>query len=353
MSERPAPPLAILAELTHRCPLQCAYCSNPLELAAARDELSTEVWQRVIDEAAALGALQIHFSGGEPAARRDLEQLVRHAAAAGLYSNLITSGVSLNRQRLAALVEAGLDHIQLSFQDSEAETAERIGNYRGAQARKLEFAGWVRESGLPLTVNAVVHRQNLDHLEDLLELALTLGASRIEIAHVQYYGWALLNRRELMPTRAQLEAANRIVAAARQRLAGRLVIDYVPPDYYARRPKACMGGWGRMFPADHQPDRQSPCPCHAAETITSLQFDNVTERSARRYLGILRGFSALSRDELDARAVPELRSARNRLGRLPLPGFGADGPRRQDRPGLCAVARAFAHHPARAGRRRG
>jgi len=276
MKEALAPPLAILAELTHRCPLQCAYCSNPLELAAAREELSTEVWQRVIDEAAALGALQIHFSGGEPAARRDLEQLVRHAAAAGLYSNLITSGVSLNRQRLAGLVEAGLDHIQLSFQDSEAETAERIGNYRGAQARKLAFAGWVRESGLPLTVNAVVHRQNLDHLEDLLALALTLGASRIEIAHVQYYGWALLNRRELMPTRSQLETANRIVAAARQRLSGRLVIDYVPPDYYAQRPKACMGGWGRMFINISPTGRV--LPCHAAETITDLHFDNVTER---------------------------------------------------------------------------
>src|SRR4029077_1075088 len=262
---------------THRCPLQCAYCSNPLELAAAREELSTEVWQRVIDEAAALGALQIHFSGGEPAARRDLEQLVRHAAAAGLYSNLITSGVSLNRQRLAGLVEAGLDHIQLSFQDSEAETAERIGNYRGAQARKLEFAGWVRESGLPLTVNAVVHRQNLDHLEDLLELALTLGAGRIEIAHVQYYGWALLNRRELMPTRAQLETANQIVAAARQRLAGRLVIDYVPPDYYAQRPKACMGGWGRRF-LNVTPTGKV-LPCHAAETLPGLRFPTVNEAS--------------------------------------------------------------------------
>ena len=351
MNEALAPPLAILAELTHRCPLQCAYCSNPLELAAARDELSTAVWQRVIDEAAALGALQIHFSGGEPAARRDLEQLVRHAAAAGLYSNLITSGVSLNRQRLAGLVEAGLDHIQLSFQDSEAETAERIGNYRGAQARKLEFAGWVRESGLPLTVNAVVHRQNLDHLEDLLELALTLGAGRIEIAHVQYYGWALLNRRELMPTRAQLETANRIVAEARQRLAGRLVIDYVPPDYYAQRPKACMGGWGRMF-MNISPTGKV-LPCHAAETITGLAVRQRHRALPGRYLGILRGLSALSRNGLDARALPELRAARDRLGRLPLPGSRPHRPRRQHRPGLRAVARAFAHHPARARRRRG
>jgi pyrroloquinoline quinone biosynthesis protein E len=276
MSERLAPPLAILAELTHRCPLQCAYCSNPLQLVAARQELSTEAWMRVIDEAAALGALQIHFSGGEPAVRQDLEQLVRHARAAGLYSNLITSGLALDRPRLAGLVEAGLDHVQLSFQDADAATAERIAHVRGAQDRKLEFARWVREAGLPLTVNAVVHRQNLDRLPAMIELALSLGAGRIEIAHVQYYGWALLNRRALMPSRAQLEAATRIAEEARKRLAGRLVIDYVPPDYYARRPKACMGGWGRQFinitPSGHV------LPCHAAETITDLEFDRVTER---------------------------------------------------------------------------
>jgi pyrroloquinoline quinone biosynthesis protein E len=276
MSERLAPPLAVLAELTHRCPLQCAYCSNPLQLVAARQELSTETWMRVIDEAAALGALQIHFSGGEPAVRRDLEQLVRHARAAGLYSNLITSGLALDRSRLAALAEAGLDHVQLSFQDADAATAERIAHVRGAQDRKLEFARWVSEAGLPLTVNAVVHRQNLDRLPAMIELALTLGAGRIEIAHVQYYGWALLNRRALMPTRTQLEAATRIAEEARQRLAGRLVIDYVPPDYYAQRPKACMGGWGRQF-INITPDGHA-LPCHAAETITDLEFDRVTDR---------------------------------------------------------------------------
>jgi PqqA peptide cyclase len=271
-----APPLAILAELTHRCPLQCPYCSNPLELVAARNELSTEAWQKLIDEAAALGILQIHFSGGEPGVRRDLETLVRHAAQAGLYSNLITSGMALDRQRLTALAEAGLDHVQLSFQDSDGPTAERIAHSRGAQARKLTFAGWVREAGLPLTVNAVVHRQNLDRLPEMIELALNLGAGRIEIAHVQYYGWALLNRRALMPTRAQLEQATRIAEEARQSLAGRLVIDYVPPDYYARRPKACMGGWGRQF-INISPDGRA-LPCHAAETITDLEFDRVTER---------------------------------------------------------------------------
>jgi pyrroloquinoline quinone biosynthesis protein E len=277
MSERLAPPLAVLAELTHRCPLQCAYCSNPLQLIAAREELSTESWMRVIDEAAALGALQIHFSGGEPAVRRDLEPLVRRARAAGLYSNLITSGLALDRSRLVALAEAGLDHVQLSFQDADSATAERIAHVRGAQNRKLEFARWVREVGLPLTVNAVVHRQNLDRLPAMIELALTLGAGRIEIAHVQYYGWALLNRRALMPTRAQLEAATRIAEEARQRLAGRLVIDYVPPDYYAQRPKACMGGWGRQF-INITPDGHV-LPCHAAETITDLEFDRVTDRS--------------------------------------------------------------------------
>src|SRR5262249_42138680 len=227
-------------------------------------------------EAAALGILQIHFSGGEPGVRRDLETLVRHAAQAGLYSNLITSGVALDRQRLASLAEGGLDHVQLSFQDSDAETAERIAHSRGAQAPKLPFAGWVPGAGSPLRVNAAVPRQNLDRLPEMIELALALGAGRIEIAHVQYYGWALLNRRALMPTRAQLEQATRIAEEARQRLAGRLVIDYVPPDYYAQRPKACIGGWGRQS-INISPDGGA-LPCHAAETITDLEFDRVTER---------------------------------------------------------------------------
>ena len=276
MSEALAPPLAVLAELTHRCPLHCPYCSNPLELAAARDELPTQAWKRVIDEAAALGVLQIHFSGGEPAVRRDLDQLVRHASSAGLYTNLITSGLALDRARFAALVEAGLDHVQLSIQDAEPAGAERISHYGGSLDRKIQFATWVRESGLPLTINAVVHRQNLSRLDAMLDLALGLGANRIEIAHVQYYGWALINRATLMPTRDQLEAATRYVDRARVELAGRIVIDYVPPDYYARRPKACMGGWGRQF-INISPNGRA-LPCHAAESIPELQFDNVLER---------------------------------------------------------------------------
>jgi PqqA peptide cyclase len=271
------PPLAVLAELTHRCPLQCPYCSNPVQLHAARDELSTSDWQQAIDQAAALGVLQIHFSGGEPMVRRDLETLVAHARTRGLYSNLITSGVLGDGDRLKALAQSGLDHVQLSFQDTDIQSAERIGNYPGAQAKKLAFARDVRAAGLPLTVNAVVHRQNLDRLEAMIDLALALEAGRLEIAHVQYYGWALKNRAALMPTRVQVEAATRIVEEARQRLARRLIIDYVVPDYFARRPKACMGGWGRRF-MNIAPDGRV-LPCHAAETIPGMVFDNVKDRS--------------------------------------------------------------------------
>jgi pyruvate-formate lyase-activating enzyme len=188
------PPLAMLAELTHRCPLQCPYCSNPLELTRRSDELETEEWADVFRQAAALGALQVHLSGGEPTARKDLPALVAAAHGCGLYTNLITAGVLLSRDGLVELAAQGLDHVQLSIQDSEPVGAERIGHLQGGHARKLAFAAWVRETGLPLTVNAVVHRQNLDHLEDIIALAHGLEAHRLEIAHVQYYGWALQNR---------------------------------------------------------------------------------------------------------------------------------------------------------------
>lgn len=271
-----SPPLALLAELTHRCPLQCPYCSNPVELERASNELSTAEWKRVIDEAATIGILQIHFSGGEPTARRDLVELVAHARAAGLYVNLITAGVLLDADKLKALVAAGLDHVQLSFQDSEPAGGDRIGGYKGGHAKKLEVARLVREAGLPLTLNLVVHRQNLEHLPALLALAVELDAQRVEVAHVQYYGWALKNRAALMPSRAQLAEATARVEAAREEFKGRLVIDYVVPDYYARRPKACMGGWGRQFlnvsPAG------KVLPCHAAESITSLHFKSVRQR---------------------------------------------------------------------------
>jgi pyrroloquinoline quinone biosynthesis protein E len=273
----PAPPLALLAELTHRCALQCPYCSNPLELERAAGELDTAAWRRVLGEPAALGVLQVHFSGGEPSARKDLEELIAHAAQLGLYSNLITSAVLIDGLRMKALAAAGLDHVQISFQDHEPGNADRIGGYEGGHARKLALARLVREIGLPLTVNAVMHRQNLGHLEAMIDMAVDLGAGRLEVAHVQYYGWALKNRAALLPTRAQLERATAVVMAARARLNGVLTIDYVVPDYYARRPKACMGGWGRQF-LNISPTGKV-LPCHAAETIRELHFDSVLDRS--------------------------------------------------------------------------
>lgn len=271
------PPIGLLAELTHRCPLQCPYCSNPMELEKAAGELTTEEWCRVLDQADDLGVLQVHLSGGEPAARRDLEAIVRHAAGLGLYTNLITSGVLLDERRVRALKDAGLDHVQLSLQGADPATAERVSAYKGGHAKKLEVARWVRAAGLPLTVNAVVHRQNLDQLEAMVDLSLALDAHRLEVAHVQYYGWALRNRAALMPTRAQLEAATATVERRRAELRGRLAIDYVVPDYYARRPKPCMGGWGRAVLNVDPKGRV--LPCHAAASIPGFGFDTVRERA--------------------------------------------------------------------------
>jgi pyrroloquinoline quinone biosynthesis protein E len=270
-------PLALLAEVTHRCPLQCPYCSNPLELERGSQELDTETWKRVLGEAAALGVLQVHFSGGEPLARRDLEDLVRHAVGKGLYTNLITSAVTLTAERLERLVAAGLDHVQISFQDVEDAAGDRVAGFSGAQRLKREAAARVRAAGLPLTVNAVVHRQNLARLPEMIEQAVAMGAGRLEVAHVQYYGWALANREALLPTRAQLDEATGIVEAARERLRGRLVIDYVVPDYHAALPKACMGGWGRRF-LNVTPSGKA-LPCHAAETLPGMSFPSVRDVS--------------------------------------------------------------------------
>ena len=268
--------MGMLAELTHRCPLSCPYCSNPLELERPKGELTTEEWLRVIDEAAELGVLQIHFSGGEPTVRKDLEALIARAREREVYSNLITAGVLLDAKRLDSLAEAGLEHVQLSIQDSRAATADTIGGYKGGHARKLEVARLIRAAGLPLTVNAVMHRQNLDHLGEVIDLAVELDAERLEVAHTQYYGWAYANRAALMPTREQLARATDTVEAARARLKGRLTIDYVVPDYYAKRPKACMGGWGRQF-LNVTPVGKV-LPCHAAESITDMTFETVRER---------------------------------------------------------------------------
>jgi PqqA peptide cyclase len=273
------PPMGMLAELTHRCPLQCPYCSNPLEFERASGELATAEWRRVLDEAAELGVLQLHLSGGEPTARADLEEIVAHARGLGLYTNLITAGVLLDERRIAALRDAGLEHVQLSFQAAEAGTADRVGGYRGGHQKKLAVARAVRAAELPLTVNAVVHRQNLDQLEAMVGLALELGAHRLEVAHVQYYGWALKNRAALMPTREQLEAATAVVERSRRELRGRLAIDYVIPDYWAKRPKPCMGGWGSNVLNVTPQGRVMPC--HAAGSIPGLEFASVRERPLR------------------------------------------------------------------------
>jgi pyrroloquinoline quinone biosynthesis protein E len=270
-------PIGLLAELTHRCPLQCPYCSNPVELDRKSGELDTATWKRVFKEASALGVLQVHLSGGEPTARPDLAEIIAHCRAENLYTNLITSGVLLGEKGLQDLYNAGLDHVQLSFQDVEAVNADRIGGYKGGHAKKLKLAELVVAFGLPLTVNAVVHRQNIDSTEKFVELAVSLGAKRIEIAHTQYYGWALANRDALMPTHQQALAAVKLLEDLRQRYDGIIVIDAVVPDYYARFPKACVGGWGRRV--INVTPKGKVLPCHAAETIPSLVFDNVKDKS--------------------------------------------------------------------------
>lgn len=270
-------PIGLLAELTHRCPLACPYCSNPLDLVKAQAEITAADWARVFREAADLGVLQLHLSGGEPAARRDLAEIVAAARAAGLYSNLITSGVGLTRERLAILRDSGLDHVQLSVQDAEALSSDQIGGYPGGFERKHAVAAWVVELGMPLTLNAPLHRANAGHAPALIELALAWGAGRIELAHIQYYGWGLANRAALMPTRAQIDETIDVVAGARAKLAGRLVIDFVLPDYYADAPKPCMGGWGREVIVV-APDGTA-LPCHAARSIPDLVFESVRDKS--------------------------------------------------------------------------
>jgi pyrroloquinoline quinone biosynthesis protein E len=275
-AEVPAP-LGLLAELTHRCPLACPYCSNPLTFDDRADELDVATWARVFREAAAMGVLQVHLSGGEPASRRDLVDIAAAAHDAGLYTNLITSAIGLDRPRLARLKEVGLDHVQLSLQDVYAESADRIAGYPGAHVRKLAFAQTVRELEFALTVNTVIHRANIDRVADLVEMAASLGAGRVEIAHAQYYGWALRNRQALMPTREQVAHAMREMESIRPLYQGRLVIDLVVPDYYARRPKACMGGWARRS-LNVAPSGRV-LPCHAAESIPGLQFWSVRDHS--------------------------------------------------------------------------
>jgi pyrroloquinoline quinone biosynthesis protein E len=269
---------ALIAEVTHRCPLHCVYCSNPLEMQRRSDELSTADWLSIFQQASEMGVLQLHLTGGEPLARADLTELIGGARAAQLYSNLITSGVGLDERRLDQLIEAGLDHIQLSFQDSEEAPANEFAGTR-SHVLKLRIAQMIRERRVAFTVNMVLHRRNLDRLGEMIAFAEETGAQKLEIANVQYYGWALRNREALLPTRQQLDRSIEIVEAARERLKGKLRIDFVFPDYYSKYPKPCMNGWG------HQQMLVDPAgrvlPCHAAAVIPSLDLPSACQHKLR------------------------------------------------------------------------
>src|SRR5882762_1535708 len=278
MTSVPTNPLALIAELTHRCPLHCVYCSNPLELQNRANELTTETWSRVFKEAAELGVLQADLTGGEPLARTDVLELVRAARNAGLYVNLITSGMPLDQARLAKLIEAGLDHLHLSFQGATEEIAAEISGTK-SHAQKLRVLDWLTRVRVAVTLNFVIHRNNIDQIEQMLALAESSSATRVEFANVQYYGWAFANRERLLPTRAQLDRSIETLKSAQERLRGKIRIEYVVPDYYAKYPKPCMGGWGRKLMLITP--LGEALPCHAAQIIPGMKFENVKNRSLR------------------------------------------------------------------------
>ena len=277
MSAAPRP-YTLVAELTYACPLHCAYCSNPVDFARRHDRLDTGDWRRVLRQAEQLGVVQVNFTGGEPLLRPDLESLVEEARALDLYSNLITSGIPLERGRLERLRRLGLDNVQVSIQDSRPVESDRIAGCEAFE-QKLRVARWVKELGFPLTVNTVLHRENLDRIGEVIELAEELRADRLELANAQYLGWALLNRASLLPEAAQLGRARSIAVAARQRLQGRMEVVFVVPDYHVEFPPACMDGWGRRFVV------VSPegllLPCLLAHTLPGLSFGNVRESSVQ------------------------------------------------------------------------
>ena len=272
------PPLWLVAELTYTCPLHCPFCSNPLDFAAQSNELSTADWIRVLREARALGAVQLGFSGGEPLTRKDLEELVTEAHALGYYTNLITSGAGLNEVRIRRLKESGLDHIQLSFQDSTREVNDFLSSTRTFDLKR-RVAALIKDHGFPMVMNCVIHRLNIDHVDRIIDLAVEIGAEYLELANTQYYGWALLNRDHLIPSRAQLERAEAVVAARRADLDNRLRILFVVPDYFEGRPKRCMNGWGTTILCV-SPDGTA-LPCQAARMLPNLEFPSVRTSSVR------------------------------------------------------------------------
>ena len=273
---RPGPPLWLLLELTYRCPLHCVYCSNPTEFAHTGDELGTADWICVLREARALGAVQLGLSGGEPLLRDDLEQIVSEAHALGFYINLITSGVGLNESRIGALKAAGLDHIQLSFQDSTRQMNDFLSSTRTFDL-KSQVAALIKRYDYPMVLNVVLHRHNIDHVGQILDMAQQMGAEYVELANTQYYGWAWLNREQLMPSREQVRRAEEMTDRFRKRVGDRMKVYFVVPDYFERRPKACMNGLGSVF-LTVAPDGIA-LPCHAARMLPDLTLPSVREAS--------------------------------------------------------------------------
>ena len=273
---RSGPPLWLLLELTYRCPLHCVYCSNPTEFAHTGDELGTDDWIRVLREARALGSVQLGLSGGEPLLRDDLEQIVSEAHALGFYINLITSGVGLNESRIGALKAAGLDHIQLSFQDSTRKMNDFLSSTRTFDL-KSQVAALIKRYDYPMVLNVVLHRHNIDHVEQILDMAQQMGAEYVELANTQYYGWAWLNREQLIPSREQVRRAEEMTNRFRRRVGHRMKVYFVVPDYFERRPKACMNGLGSVF-LTVAPDGIA-LPCHAARMLPGLTLPSVREAS--------------------------------------------------------------------------
>ncbi len=269
-------PRWLLAELTYACPLQCPYCSNPVDYANYENELSTEDWKRVLSQARKMGAVQLGFSGGEPLVRTDFVELVEHARQLGYYTNLITSGYGLTEQKIIELKTAGLDHIQVSFQASTEELNNLIAGTDSFQHKK-QVAHWVKQQGYPMVLCVVLHRENIHQMQDILEMATELDADYLELANTQYYGWAHVNRDQLLPTREQFKEAEAIAQAYKEKVAGQMSIYYVVPDYYEDRPKACMNGWGTTF-LTIAPDGVA-LPCHSARQLPGLECPNVKEYS--------------------------------------------------------------------------
>ena len=291
------PPLWLLAELTYRCPLQCPYCSNPLDFAQQGAELSTAEWIEVFRQARELGAAQLGFSGGEPLVRQDLAELIKAARDLGYYTNLITSGIGLTETRIAEFAEAGLDHIQISFQAADEEVNNLLAGSKKAFAQKLAMARAVKAHGYPMVLNFVTHRHNIDNIERIIELCLELEADFVELATCQFYGWAELNRAGLLPTREQLQRAERVTSEWRAKLAAEnhpCKLIFVTPDYYEERPKTCMNGWGNLF-LDITPDGTA-LPCHSARQLP-VQFPNVREHSIRHIWHESFGFNRFRGDD--------------------------------------------------------